>query len=106
MYEAMSSALRAVTAGPVGQAEVLVALLVVAVPTFLVCATVIILVVAVERKNRVQAIRALAPLVTALVRPLWRRVPRARSDQGKGRPPGDHPARNRRFEPSRSCRRL
>lgn len=49
-------------------AELWVAVVVVAIPTALACATAIVLLLAVERRDRVQAIRALPPLVHALAR--------------------------------------
>lgn len=54
--------------GSLAKAEVWVAIVLVAVPMALVCGTVIILVLTVERRYRVQAIKALTPLVHALAR--------------------------------------
>jgi hypothetical protein len=54
--------------GSLANAEVWVAVALVVIPTALACGTVIVLILAVERKSRVQAIRALPPLVCGLAR--------------------------------------
>jgi hypothetical protein len=54
-------------AGSLVQAEAWVGMVLV-IPTAVVCATIIILVLAVERKDRVQAIKALPPIAIALGR--------------------------------------
>lgn len=72
MYAITPSAIGAIVLSSLGRAEVWVAIVLVAVPTALVCGTVIVLVLAVERKDRVHAIRALPPLVQALVRQVGR----------------------------------
>jgi uncharacterized protein YneF (UPF0154 family) len=61
------------------RAEVWVAIVLVVVPTALVCGTVIVLVLAVERKDRVHAIKAMPPLVHALIRQVGSLAGRARS---------------------------
>lgn len=68
MYVTAPSVINAIVLSSLGRAEVWVAIVLVAVPTALVCGTVIVLVLAVERKDRVHAIRALPPLVQALAR--------------------------------------
>lgn len=56
----------AVMLSSLARADVWAAVVLVAAPTALVCGTVIVLVLAVERKCRVEAIKALPPLVHAL----------------------------------------
>ena len=79
----------AVMLGSLAEAEVWVALVLVVIPTALVCATVIILVLAVERRDRVLAIKALPAVVIALGRQAGSRVLRhARGGSGHARGPG------------------
>jgi hypothetical protein len=66
MCETLPAAATASTLSSLAEAEVWVALMLVAIPTALTCATVIVLVLAVERRDRVQAVKALPPVVKAL----------------------------------------
>lgn len=62
----MGSAVTVAGAGPMLSTHLWLALAAVVVPVALVCATVVVLVLSVERGKRVDAIRALPPVVAAL----------------------------------------
>lgn len=89
MCATMSSTINGVMLSSPAWAEVWVVIVLVAVPTALVCGTVIILVLTVERKQRVQAIKALPPLVSALARQIGSLGGKTLSRQGKRAAPSD-----------------
>jgi len=66
MYATTPPTINAVMLSSLARAEVWAAIVLVAVSMALVCGTVIVLVLTVERRQRVQAIKALPPLVYAL----------------------------------------
>lgn len=68
MYATTPPTINAVMLSSLVRAEVWAVIVLVAVPMALMCGTVIVLVLTVERKRRVQAIKALPPLVYALAR--------------------------------------
>lgn len=70
MCATMLSTSTAVMLSSVSRTDAWAAVALVAAPTALLCGTVIVLVLAVERRHRVEAIKALPPLVDALARQL------------------------------------
>ena len=83
----MSSSARTMLSS-LAKVEVWAAVVLVVIPTALACGTVIVLVLAVDRKNRVQAIKALSPLVYGLTRQARTRTTRhlhLESDMPHGR---------------------
>jgi hypothetical protein len=68
MCATIQSASTAAMIGSLTTLELWVAVVFVAIPTALACATAIVLVLTVERRDRLQAIQALPPLLYALAR--------------------------------------
>ena len=68
MCATMQPTSNAVMLSSLARGDLWAAVVLVAAPPALMCATVIVLVLAVERKRRVEAIKALPPVVDALAR--------------------------------------